>query len=92
MPNRTNTHGDYSESSELWGAMIELVNKSPNAIKFSPVQGRSLTFIIEKITRICYGDNDFNDHWLDISGYAQLAAGNPADSKETSKPEVQQCH
>ena len=86
MPNRTNTHGNYSASSYLWNDLISILSASPNYSKLTPMERRSLEAIVEKITRICCGDHSFKDHWLDIAGYAQLAIGNAANSKETSKP------
>lgn len=39
----------------------------------SAVQRESLDLIATKIARLCCGDPDNADSWLDIEGYAKLA-------------------
>lgn len=72
LDTRPMTHGDFNESSNFVQSMHKLLNATPNAKKLTSAQARGLKMIIEKLSRILYGDYGFHDHWIDIEGYAKL--------------------
>ena len=69
---RGTVHGDFTASSGLATSLQSGLRQSPNWQRMSLHQQRALNMICEKITRICYGDPNFADHWIDIAGYATL--------------------
>lgn len=74
---RHTTHGDYVKrcriSQNLKGDMAE----SGGWEDLNDGQREALEMIAVKISRILAGDPDCADHWLDIAGYATLAADRP---------------
>lgn len=69
---RAETHGDFRDTAETAQALKEIVAEAA-AGKLSPIQHEALDMICSKISRICCGDQNETDHWLDIQGYAKLA-------------------
>lgn len=67
---RQKTHGDF-ETNALISQSIKQAYLHGDAIPF--VHRESLDLIATKISRICSGQSDFHDHWVDIIGYARLA-------------------
>lgn len=70
---REKTHGDYGTNAAVSQAIKAAVHGSPRWAKMTAAQRESLDLIATKIGRICSGDPNEKDHWLDISGYAELA-------------------
>lgn len=69
---RGTVHGDFTASSGLATSLQFELRQSPNWHGMCQHQQRALNMICEKITRICYGDPNYADHWIDIAGYASL--------------------
>ena len=69
---RGTVHGDFTASSGLATSLQFELRQSPNWQRMSLHRQRALNMICEKITRICYGDPSYADHWIDIAGYATL--------------------
>ena len=69
---RGTVHGDFTASSGLATSLQSELRQSPNWHGMCQHQQRALNMICEKITRICYGDPNYADHWIDIAGYATL--------------------
>lgn len=72
LEQRANTHGDFRDNSAISQEIKHIIFTSPNATTFLPVQAEALDMIAHKIARICCGDFNEVDHWLDISGYSTL--------------------
>ena len=72
LAQRANTHGDFRDNSAISQGIKQIIFSSPNAEAFLPVQAEALDMIAHKIARICCGDFNEVDHWLDISGYSTL--------------------
>jgi|DEB0MinimDraft_3_1074331.scaffolds.fasta_scaffold56483_2 hypothetical protein len=72
LKKRAKTHGDFRHTAGTAQALKEIVAESA-AGKLSPIQHEALDMICSKIARICCGDNNEPDHWLDVQGYAKLA-------------------
>lgn len=72
LAQRANTHGDFRDNSAISQEIKKIIFTSPNAGSFTPPQAEALDMIAHKIARICCGDFNEVDHWLDISGYSTL--------------------
>jgi hypothetical protein len=72
---RQTTHGDFAETAAvaqtLKAAMRDRAASLPRA------QREALDMIATKLARILCGDANHADHWLDLAGYARLAAASP---------------
>lgn len=69
---RAKTHGDFDLSSLFVRRVYKEITNSPNFHNLTPPQERGLRMIVEKLSRVLYGDSQFFDHWIDIEGYAKL--------------------
>lgn len=67
------THGFYPEQAALSQAFKKLLRNSKNWGCMTPQQHESLEMICVKMARICTGNPNTDDSWLDISGYSELA-------------------
>ena len=63
---------NFNESSDFMQSLHSLINATPNAKKLTSAQVRGLKMIIEKLSRILYGNCGFHDHCIDIESYAKL--------------------
>lgn len=72
---RKNTHGDWTEQAQLARELKETVRLSPNWKTLKSYQAEALDMLLVKVSRICSGDPNEPDHWLDIQGYAHLGMG-----------------
>ena len=71
LAERNETHGDYAAVAETYATLLGAWRSqrpltAPSAL--------ALTLIFSKIARILNGDPNHADHWIDIAGYAKLAA------------------
>lgn len=67
---RGSKYGDYGYMATCAQRIKEAMGPRAN---MSAVQRESLDLIATKIARICCGDPNTPDSWLDIEGYAKLA-------------------
>lgn len=72
LEQRHNVHGEFEDNAQIADDIFDTLMTSPNWSKMPSVQRVALFQIAHKIGRICSGDNNFKDHWLDIQGYAKL--------------------
>ena len=82
LEQRANTHGDFHDNATISQEIKHLIFTSPNVAAFLPEQAEALDMIAHKIARICCGDFNEIDHWLDISGYSTLVCKSLTDIKE----------
>lgn len=69
---RHKTHGDFAENA-LMSQGIKNHMCAFGRKGMSDVHKEALDMIAMKISRICSGQSEFRDHWIDIIGYATLA-------------------
>lgn len=69
---REKIHGDFTANATLAQKLKANIRNSV-LVDLTKLQRESLDLICTKISRICTGNNNEPDHWLDISGYALLA-------------------
>lgn len=74
---RKSTHGDWAEQSRVFdNLMYQLINSvNWSGGKLNHMHRASLINIAQKMSRICTGDPNVEDHWNDIQGYAHLGKG-----------------
>ena len=82
LAQRANTHGDFRDNAAISQELKQIIFTSPNAESFLPVQAEALDMIAHKIARICCGDFNEVDHWLDISGYSTLVCKSLSEVKK----------
>lgn len=70
LEQRGQKYGDYGYMATCAQRIKEAMGPRAN---MSAVQRESLDVIATKIARLCCGDPDHYDSWLDIEGYAKLA-------------------
>lgn len=72
LEDRKNTHGDFRHNADFSQTVKEIIREF-RTVRLSNVQAEALEVIVQKISRILNGNPDEEDHWIDISGYAELA-------------------
>ena len=73
LAQRGSTHGDFGDNAEIMQATKTLWHSHVGWAKLTNVQREALEMIAHKVGRILCGNNEFDDHWIDIAGYAKLA-------------------
>lgn len=66
--------GDYGVNAGVAMTLWHTFNSGPTSKDMTKVQAHAAFMVCCKLARIAAGDPDFKDHWLDIAGYAKLAA------------------
>ncbi len=73
LSQRGTTHGDFTHNAVISQSIKATLESGPNWDSMPGVQKEALHMIAHKMSRIVAGDNNHQDHWHDIIGYAQLA-------------------
>jgi len=71
IPDRQKTHGRFIEYAAVAQTLKEIVREGSAYNKMTNSQKEGLDMILGKIARVCTGDPNEPDHWIDISGYSQ---------------------
>jgi hypothetical protein len=71
---REASHGDFRDTSETAQALKNTLRNSANWRNMNGAQREALDMIANKLARVCNGDANFLDHWVDVAGYATLVA------------------
>jgi Domain of unknown function (DUF6378) len=74
LADRQTTHGAFMDNAQIAQALKVVMRDRPGWPRLNSVKQEALDMIVSKIGRILSGDPHHPDHWLDIAGYAQLAA------------------
>ena len=74
LAGRAPQNGDYSETAAISQNIKAAMRDSKNWQWLPPIQSEALEMIANKIARICNGDYLYQDHWIDIEGYARLVS------------------
>lgn len=80
LSERGGTHGAFKDNAAGAQRIKDILRDGENWRRMSDVQRESLDMIAHKIARILSGNPFYRDHWVDIAGYAKLAALTLADS------------
>ena len=84
LEEREKTHGPFDRFAKICQEFKETLRKYDE--KLSNEQCEALEMICHKMARILNGNPSYNDHWLDIAGYATLCVD---DKKLNDKVLVQ---
>ncbi len=72
LKERGTTHGDYSETAEFCQRFKTIMRNSASWHRMTSWQQETLDMVAHKMARICCGDPNVLDHWVDIGGYNKL--------------------
>lgn len=72
LEEREKTHGNFKDVAHVSQDIKYSMENNDGWAELSAAHQEALQMIASKIARIISGDAKFKDHWLDISGYAQL--------------------
>ena len=73
LTERSTTHGSFRDNAMNGQALRNLWRGSDHWASMPVEHRESLDMIACKLSRILSGQSNFQDHWLDIGGYAELA-------------------
>ena len=82
---RAKTHGNYEHLARLSQDLKARIRQEPHTLTHKQLE--SLEMICVKIARIVCGDANEPDHWIDISGYAELIHKRQAASGSSPQQE-----
>jgi hypothetical protein len=69
LDERQKTHGEYKNVAETYAGLCQQIDHEG----LSATSYLAISMIFQKIARIVNGNENFQDHWIDIIGYAELA-------------------
>lgn len=75
LKTRGETYGSFDDNSQIAQSLKGLLRNSPKWAYASSRQKEAAHQICSKLSRLFSGDVNHKDSWLDIAGYATLAAG-----------------
>lgn len=67
-------YGDFGEQATISGSIKDILREGRNWPMMLGHQREALEMIAVKMSRIVNGDPNCHDSWIDIAGYATLAA------------------
>lgn len=71
---RAATHGPFEVQAEIAQKLKDLIASYSGYTMLNPIQREALDMVLHKVSRIVCGNPNVHDHWVDIAGYAKLAA------------------
>ena len=72
LEDRGKKYGKFRDTAIISQLLYGMVMSGENYLKLDPVHKEALHMILLKISRIVNGDPNYEDNWVDISGYATL--------------------
>lgn len=84
LEQRGTRYGDFNDHAKLAQNLKNQLAKVGfyKNDKFKSIHREAVDMILHKLARIVNGDPDYDDSWVDISGYATLVADHIKKSKE----------
>lgn len=74
LKQRGEVHGDFVTHAEISQKLKYTVHAVPKWDSMDDYKTEALDMILHKIARVMNGDDNYQDHWVDIAGYATLVA------------------
>lgn len=81
LEERGNNYGSFKDNAELSQALKESVRYFAGYKDLTYAQSEAIDNICQKMARIINGDSNYEDNWVDIIGYSQLALNEIKNSK-----------
>ena len=72
LDTRQKTHGSFIVNSRVSQSLKNVFRNEPGYEELDTIHKEAIDHICGKFGRIMAGQPTFDDHWDDISGYAQL--------------------
>lgn len=72
LDEREKRYGSFKNHSELSIALKNVLRREEKFHKMEPFKQEALDMICHKVARILNGDSDYDDNWVDVSGYSEL--------------------
>lgn len=72
LKERGNKYGSFEGNAYTTQNMFQIALYGENADKLTHSHKEAIHMILHKISRIVNGDPNYDDNWVDISGYAML--------------------
>jgi hypothetical protein len=74
LEERQTTHGSFADNARVAQQLRAFLRREAGWLSLTSVQREALDMISCKVGRILSGQGGFKDHWVDLAGYASLAA------------------
>lgn len=72
LEGRGKQYGDFMSDAAICQALKDVLHKEPGWNRLLADQKQALEMIMVKVARVLNGNPDYQDHWVDIAGYATL--------------------
>ena len=72
LQERGSRYGSLMDNAAISQGLKEILHNSTNWGAMPPDMREALDMIVHKISRIVEGDFEYDDSWIDISGYSTL--------------------
>lgn len=72
LKDRTKTYGSFNSNALCTQEMYKVALCGESNHKLMSIHKEAIHMILHKISRIVNGDPNYDDSWVDISGYATL--------------------
>lgn len=86
LNDRGTTHGSFADNAYYGQVLRCLFRESSHWRSMRAEHREALDMIACKLSRIMSGQATFLDHWLDLAGYATLAAKACEQPQDTAAP------
>lgn len=94
LSERGSRYGTLMSNATISQGLKEILHNSSNWGAMPPDMREALDMIVHKISRIVEGDFDYDDSWIDISGYSTLIVERLHQTlkQRQIKQELTRCH
>ena len=81
LTERKSSHGNFTDHARITQNLKRVIDEEligrmlRQQAPLSYTQKEAVDMILHKIGRVIAGDASFDDHWIDIEGYAKIANG-----------------
>lgn len=72
LKQRNSTHGDFWVQARVAQNLKSTARLGDSWSSMTGAQREAIDMILHKVSRIVCGNSSFDDHWLDIQGYAKI--------------------
>ena len=72
LQERGSRYGEFKDNATISQELKEILHNSFNWKIMPPDMREALDMIVHKIARIVEGDFNYDDSWIDVSGYSTL--------------------
>ncbi len=69
---RGNKHGDFTHGAQFTQDVMDILTAQTNWRCLKAFEKEGIHMIVHKMQRVLSGDYRYDDHWLDVEGYARV--------------------